>query len=275
MLGGQTPALRVLLGALGLLEQLGLAGCLDEAGGAAEVGRRTSLGKAERLGPQALMAEEALNVLGVADQRASCVLRSEDRCRPASPRSGASVRPTASTGGALRCGLAWLAASCAPAGGGVSVVTGSGNGGMTSGRQGLAAASTPLAWGTTPLPRPSHAPYDTPRGHAQTGLLRPQSHIAARFPPPQRKFRPSKGSKSVPHRQEAACSDCKSVSRRFAVDISARTRASQRPGGLRVPPPSDFPPSGMPTWRLHLRIPLSGNGFEVIATAAPAVGKRN
>jgi hypothetical protein len=56
-------------GALGLLEQLGLAGWL-ETGDAAEVGWRASLGEAERLGPQALVAEEALDALRVADQGA-------------------------------------------------------------------------------------------------------------------------------------------------------------------------------------------------------------
>ena len=56
-------------GALGLLEQLGLGGWL-EAGDAAEVGRRARLGKAEGLAPQTLVAEEALDALGVADQGA-------------------------------------------------------------------------------------------------------------------------------------------------------------------------------------------------------------
>jgi hypothetical protein len=63
VLAGQTSALR--RGSIGLLEQLGLAGRL-EAGDAAEVRRRASLGEAERLGPQVLVAEEALDALGVA-----------------------------------------------------------------------------------------------------------------------------------------------------------------------------------------------------------------
>ena len=67
MLAGQTSALR--RESIGLLEELGLAGWL-EAGDAAEVGRRASLGKAEGLGPQALVTEEALDALAVADQGA-------------------------------------------------------------------------------------------------------------------------------------------------------------------------------------------------------------
>ena len=68
-------------GALGLLEQLGLGGWL-EAGDAAEVGWGPRLGKGEGLGPHGLVAEEALDALGVADQGAQL---------HASPTMGAGV----------------------------------------------------------------------------------------------------------------------------------------------------------------------------------------
>jgi nitrite reductase/ring-hydroxylating ferredoxin subunit len=60
-------------GRFGLLEQLDLAGRL-EAGYGAEVGRRPCLGQAQRLGPQALVTEEALDALAVADQGAGLSL---------------------------------------------------------------------------------------------------------------------------------------------------------------------------------------------------------
>jgi hypothetical protein len=67
MHGGQTWALRALRGEeLGLLEQVDL-GAWPEAGDGAEVGWGPRLGKGEGLGPQALVDEEALDALGVAD----------------------------------------------------------------------------------------------------------------------------------------------------------------------------------------------------------------
>ena len=70
MLDGQTPALRREgLGLRVLLERLGLAGWFGPRE-AAKVGRWASFGEAEGLGPPALVTEEALDALAVADQGA-------------------------------------------------------------------------------------------------------------------------------------------------------------------------------------------------------------